>query len=393
MTPTTIVLLAISLLISAAASIASLLSLYFEYRFWRGRGRVVRLSKYPSVTVIVPIRGVDQNLEGNVRSILSQDYDGPVKFVFVLDDLNDPAYRVIEGLVKNLRNVKVVLSQGAGKGYALSTGLKYADTDVVVFADSDIYVHGDWLRALVNALKLGFLAATTYRFYVPLRRINAASLLRASFNMIGFTAMQSSASRFTWGGSTAIWRWLLDKYNVEYYLKHYLSDDYVLTHIVHREGGSIAFIPEATVLTLEDVGLRDAFNWSVRQLWYVKVYGFRGFELYIGIYTVYAITLPLAVASFIASGQSAVLAIGLLPYVVGVFKDFIRVSGLRGLGKFYESKISVKYAALLALTSIPNVYFSWFASMKTLATKRINWRGRVFDEEYARLNMLKNPLP
>ncbi len=139
-------------------------------------------------------------------------------------------------------------------------------------------------------------AATTYRFYVPLGRLSLGSLLRASFNMIGITAMQNPVARFTWGGSTAIWKWILDKWDVRDYLPYYLSDDYVITHFVHREGRAIDFVPESLVLTLEDAGIKEAFNWTVRQLWYVRVYGFRGFLLYAVSYTLYAITLPIGAA-------------------------------------------------------------------------------------------------
>jgi hypothetical protein len=188
-----------------------------------------------------------------------------------------------------------------------------------------------------------------------------------------------------------VWRWLIEKWSIRDYLPYYLSDDYVITHFVHREGLGIEFVPESLVLTLEDVGLREAFSWAVRQLWYVRVYGFKGFMLYAASYTLYAITLPMAAALSIINPYVSIL--GVLPYLLGMVKDYVRVSGIRGLNKYYRERITRRYAVLLALASVPNVYFSWLAIVKTTFTNSINWRGRVFTVNDAVRLMREKPLP
>ncbi|WP_243678129.1 hypothetical protein [Vulcanisaeta distributa] len=165
----------------------------------------------------------------------------------------------------------------------------------------------------------------------------------------------------------------MDKWRIRDYLPYYLSDDYVITHFMHREGLTIDFVPESLVLTLEDIDIREAFTWSVRQLWYVRVYGFRGFLLYAASYTLYVITLPIAVSLSLVN--TWFLALGLLPFILGVVKDYVRVSSIRALDEFYGVNITRMYLILLALTSILNVYFSWLAIIKTMSTKSINWRG------------------
>ncbi len=383
------ILVIIGALIVVASALSSLLSLYFEITYWRVRKvsrTVVRSGEdYPWVTVIMPVRGLDQNFRGNVTSVLDQDYPGRRDYIFVLDDDGDPAYGIIKELISNAGvDASILINRGGhSKGDALAFALGHAAGDVVVFVDSDVLVHRHWLRNLVDSLRRGFGAATTYRFYLPFRRFGFGSLLRAGFNMIGITAMQNSKARFAWGGSSAVWRWLLDKWSVREYLPYYLSDDYVITHFVHREGLGIDFVPESLVLTLEDAGLRDAFSWSVRQLWYVRVYGFRGFLLYAASYSLYAIELPIAV--FLSIYYYLPFAIlGLLPFVVGVVKDFVRINSIRSLGDFYRNNIPTGYAVLLALVSIINVYFSWLVIISTLFTRSIVWRGRVFTIDDAR---------
>ena len=389
-------LVIIGVLIVVASVLSSLLSLYFEVKYWRGRKRIGMSvngnARYPHVTVIMPVRGLDQNIRDNIISVLNQDYPGRRDYIFVLDYENDPAYGIIKDAIRGLNvDASILINRGGrSKGEALAYALSRANGDVVVFVDSDALVHRHWLRNLVSSLINGSGAATTYRFYVPLRRLSLGSLLRASFNMIGITAMQNPVARFTWGGSTAVWKWVLDKWGVRDYLPYYLSDDYVITHFVHREGLGIEFVPESLVLTLEDVGVRDAFNWAVRQLWYVRVYGFRGFLLYAASYTLYVVTLPIAVALSLINAWFIIP--GLLPFILGVVKDYVRISSIRGLDEFYSMSITGRYSILLALASILNVYFSWLAIIKTMLTKSINWRGRVFTVMDAIRLMREKPL-
>lgn len=387
-----LILLIIALLILTTALVSSAASLYFEVKFWGGLRDDNTGGRWPSVTIIMPVRGIDQNLEGNIRSVLNQRYPAEREYLFIIDDAEDPAHELIRGITKNRGDARIIINEGgSSKGSALARGISEARGDVVVLVDSDAYVHEEWLMNLVKPLMSGAGASTTYRFYLPLRGLRLGDLLRASFNMIGITAMQNEVARFTWGGSTAIWRSLLLKWNVAKYLPHYLSDDYVLTHMVHREGLRITFTPSAMVLTLENVGLRDAFNWSVRQLWYVKVYGFRGFALYAASYTLYAITLPVAVATAIYVPWA--LVIGLAPYLIGVIKDYYRISRIKSLNSFYSSLISRHYSLILALASIINVYFSWIVILFTAFTREINWRGRVFTISDVERGIREAPLP
>jgi cellulose synthase/poly-beta-1,6-N-acetylglucosamine synthase-like glycosyltransferase len=342
----------------------------------------------------MPLRGLDQNLRDNLLSVLDQDYPGHRRYVFVVDSDTDPAYSVVNEILNhvNVDALVIINKSGRGKGDALAAGLSRAVGDVAVFVDSDAYVHRHWLRNLITHLLNGSGASTTYRFYLPLRHLNLGTLLRASFNMIGFTAMQNSTARFTWGGSSAVWSWLINKYSIHYYLPHYLSDDYVVTHFVHKEGLPIAFTPESLVLTYEDADIKEAFSWAVRQLWYVRVYGFNGFLLYAVSYTLYVITLPLAITLFLLSLNPWFLLLGLLPFLFGVIKDYIRINSIRGLDEFYRERISKGFVILLAFTSIINVYFSWLVIIKTMFTRSINWRGRVFTIDDAIKLMREKPL-
>lgn len=360
---------------------SSATALIREVIYWRGIN-VDYPRHYPSVTVIVPLRGVDQNLEENLKSIINQDYPGLVEYLFIVDDADDPAYPI----ASRIANVIIAGDTPyAGKGWALSVALGKARGDVVVFADSDIYVHRRWLRGLVSLLD-GYGAVTSYRFYVPRSRLSLGILLKSSFNMIGITAMMNEGARFTWGGSTATWRWLLEKHRAREYLPYYLSDDYVINKIVRNEGLRVLFNPGALALTIEDCGVGEALAWASRQLWYVRVYGFRGFIIYGVTYTVYAIT-PL-LYPLIPSPFSLICA---LPYVLGIIKDYVRMRGILRLNEEYRGRVGI-LASLLPLVSVINVYFTLLAIIKALVMDRIEWRGRIYTRRDALVMMHKYEL-
>ncbi len=86
------------------------------------------------------------------------------------------------------------------------------------------------------------------------------------------------------------------------------------------------------------------------------------------------------------------MVLGLLPFIIGVVKDYVRISGIRSLGEFYGVNITRNYSTLLALASVLNVYFSWFAIIKTMFTESIIWRGRVFTVMDAVKLMKERPL-
>ncbi|WP_069808114.1 glycosyltransferase [Vulcanisaeta thermophila] len=395
----TTVLMVLASLFIAASTATSTLSLYFEIKFWRGlrtRGDALGGRGYPSVTVIMPVRGVDQYMEGNVKSVLEQDYPGMVNYLFIFDSMEDPGYNVIKRLVNDKANVRIlVLNGGGGKSLALSMGLRNVDTELVAFVDSDALVPRDWLRNLVNELlsNSSYGASTTYRFYVPLSNYSLGSILRSSFNMIGITAMQNPVARFTWGGSTVVWNWLIRKWNVPDYLPNYYSDDYVITHFVHKEGLKIAFVPKSMVITLEDTNLRGAFEWAVRQLWFVRVYGFRGFLLYLASYTLLATTLPLGLITALLTSTPWLALATLMPYIIGSIKDYYRVRSISGLSQFHQRYIGRRLPIYMGLASILNIYFSWIAILRTMTKRSITWRGRVFTEDGARARMRDKPLP
>src|SRR5437667_4381592 len=85
------------------ASVASLVWLVVEHRhLMRAARRRVpdapEPARYPPLTVVRPVRGLDVDVEHNAGALLGAHYPGPLEILFVFDDADDagvPLYRAL----------------------------------------------------------------------------------------------------------------------------------------------------------------------------------------------------------------------------------------------------------------------------------------------------------
>src|SRR5438445_114514 len=165
--------------LAVLAFVASVASLVQGILLRGGVRRGMRLALgafLPSVALILPVRGLDEGFDENLRALLSQAYPR-YRLLVVADDSSDPAAARIETIARDFPRVPVarILSEAnplGGKVNALRSALGQLvpEDEVVVFADSDIRPAGDWLRQLVQPLADSTVGvATGFRWYVPPR--------------------------------------------------------------------------------------------------------------------------------------------------------------------------------------------------------------------------------
>lgn len=116
-------------------------------------------ARFPSLTMVRPIRGVDVGAAENLRALLDSDYPGRIEVLFVLDDASDPAVPLVRAAIAERPNVDArVLFAGApppgrtGKLHAMSLAVRASSGELVGFSDSDTRVDRDLVRALVERL-------------------------------------------------------------------------------------------------------------------------------------------------------------------------------------------------------------------------------------------------
>ncbi len=343
----------------------------------------------PAVALLLPVRGLDEGFDANVRALLSQVYP-EYRLVVIADQEDDPAARRIRELRRERPRLPVefLIADPAGMGgkvNALRTAIHgLGDEDeVVAFADADIRPSGDWLRQLVQPLADVTVGASTgFRWYVP-PGARFWSLLRSEWNAVSANVLFDAKRNYTWGGSSAVRRENLPKLRLEERWREVLSDDLALTAAVREAGMRIAFAPAALVATLEDADRSSCIEWCLRQMMMatlylpvVRRYAAAAFAVFNGAVVFGLLSLVLAPILSWTFLAPATLFLFTLPATV--LKAALRRRAFFSASAHVAQLWRVPRArAAVAALAVP-----WLMMWGLLRTRRpttVVWRGRTFD--------------
>lgn len=102
---------------------------------------------YPEVSVIIPSRNEEKNIERIIKSLKAQDYPS-IEIIVVDDSSEDRTATLVEQ-----NGAKVVYLKdeglGLGKASACCAGYLYSKGKVLIFLDADIFLSSDAIRRLV----------------------------------------------------------------------------------------------------------------------------------------------------------------------------------------------------------------------------------------------------
>lgn len=231
-----------------------------------------RTTTLPVATVLVPVKGDDHDLRGNLAALATQDYPAYELIVVAHRASDIPAGVLPSG-------ARIVLAHaeepGAGeKVLNLRTAVGFArkDSQIFAFADSDGRVSPTWLRALAAPLAGENAAVSTgYRWYAP-EPPDFWSLMRSVWDAVIAGTMGPGSNAFAWGGSMAIRRETFYAIRVPEFWRDTVSDDYALSGAAHRAGLPIVFAPGAMAVTASRTTGLAFLKWARRQLTITRVY-------------------------------------------------------------------------------------------------------------------------
>ncbi|MBA3784038.1 MAG: glycosyltransferase family 2 protein, partial [Acidobacteria bacterium] len=213
----------------------------------------------PFCSIIVPCRGLDQDLHENLSALFQQNFPD-YEILFVIDDKADEAVKVIEEVSrKGAKTAKLVVAGKATRSSQKVHNLRQAilkvseKSEIFVFVDSDARPSKNWLRNLVAPLQDETIGcATGYRWFVS-KKNNFASRLRSVWNASIASALGANVKRnFCWGGSTAIRRDVFERLNLREKWRGTLSDDFTLTNAMNAANLPICFVSQCLTATVED---------------------------------------------------------------------------------------------------------------------------------------------
>ncbi len=339
----------------------------------------------PPATLIVPLKGREEGLRENLRSLVEQDYPD-FELLMAVRSETDPAVEEVRPLLSS--RVRLVVA-GAGPP---DTGEKVANllaavaearpsSQVLAFADSDGRVERDWLRALVSPLRDPRVGAVTgYRWYFP-ERAGFWPLLRSVWNSTIAGSFGAGPAAFAWGGAMALRRETFRDARVAEFWIGAVSDDYRLSQAIRTAGLEIRYTPRAMVATAGGCSAGEFLSWAVRQLTITRIYSPRLWWPGLAAHVVYCCAM-LAGAVVIAGGGLWAIPIWLLAIAPGMLRGAMRLraaSAMFPARKAWFDRHGWAYGWLA-----PLVTWIWlYVFLASLFRRRIEWRGHVYELQSA----------
>lgn len=348
----------------------------------------------PFVTVLLPLRGMDDGLKDNVTAVFAQDYPN-FEVLFVSGEEDDSAWKVVEAARQSFSAKSGPTMQSVIAGPATDRGQKvhnlsvaincaHPSSDIFVFVDSDERVSSNWLRSLVAPLQDETIGATTgYRWFVPARG-GFASHLQSVWNASIASALGADGKKnFCWGGSTAIRRTTFDQCKVREHWRGTVSDDFAMTRALHEAGLPIKFVPQCLTPSFEDSSVRELIEFTTRQLKITRAYATHLWKAVLFGSAIFVVTFFGGVALVLtraATGHSFAtpLFLLLIMFTMGAMKSHLR---LRAIASVIQDARIISFGSTLAhVTFWPLASALYFYNAVVAAiSRRINWRGITYE--------------
>ncbi len=329
--------------------------------------------RWPPVSILKPVHGLEKNLKENLRSACRQDYPD-YQVVFSAQDLDDPAIPILQELQQEFGSglVEVAIeNRSAGSNGKINNmigGLQHAKHDVIVISDSDVKLEPDYLKTIVAPLDnpdVGcvctlYKATCADRWYekVELLTLNADFMTSVVF------AHVTGASKFCLGASAALRKSTLSSIGGLEALADYLVEDYEMGRRIWESGKRIAVVPHLVETTVD---LKSPLQWWNHQVYWDQ--NTRAARPLAFLSTVMIRLIPFALL-FALLRRGDPLSLAVLGGAV-----FLRLSTCAIiLGRWFRDREGVRSLWLLPFRDVASLA-SWLLAF----TKRTTiWRGTEF---------------
>lgn len=204
---------------------------------------------FPSVLILKPLKGVQENLRSCLESWVKQGPQGKIQIVFGVGSAHDPVLEKLPQWFPESSHPHCriqVCSQTLGPNGKISTLMQIplpAETEVIIISDADVWAPEGLIKSLVSQLETEGIDLVTC-FYMLSNPSHPAMLWEgAAINADFWSQVLQSCSlkpvNFALGAVMAVRKNGLDRIGGFSALKDFLADDYQLGNQIQRTGGKI----------------------------------------------------------------------------------------------------------------------------------------------------------
>lgn len=339
------------------------------------------------VAVFAPCKGIDVDLQHNLRALLRQDYDD-YEVTFIVESADDEACPTIRRIMAEHPSVATRLIVA---GRATSTGQKIhnlraatarlsPEVQYMAFIDSDSRARPEWLRMIVARLSGHTLGAVTgYRWFVP-KRFTLVNYLLYSINSNVMALLGRSSHYLIWGGSWGIRRDVFESIGLYDAWEGALTEDLVASRQLRRAKFRVRFEPTCVVASPMDYSPREMGSFMRRQYLLGRLYTFDWWLFALASTTLsnlgwFANSIALAVSLLFGTLPLWVpLSVYAMLYVPSMYRGVVRQSLIRIY--FPDQQHSLRWARRFDIVAGPIVgLINWLGVLGSLFGQRVTWRG------------------
>jgi ceramide glucosyltransferase len=261
---------------SAIPSIYYIIAIVSIVKFFRAAPFVEAEEKSgfePPVSILKPVRGLDPGSYENFASFCRQDYPD-YEILFCVGDTNDPAFPLLEQVVREFPEQQIRILIGSGREAANDKVAKLvrlvdeASHEYLVISDSDVRVKSNYLRKTIAPLANPKTGAATC-FYVPIEETSWVQRLQDVGMLSDFypgilVAKQLDGVKFALGPTIATTRTRLQAFGGYAFLENRPADDLMVGRLIADQGFEVEILPYAISTVPDYQSLSDLFHKRLR---------------------------------------------------------------------------------------------------------------------------------
>lgn len=228
----------------------------------------------PAITMLKPLKGVDEHTAECLRTWLRQKYRGEMQFLLGVDSEDDAACYVVREVLKEFPQLDaslVIAREALGPNAKVSTLaqlMRRARHPIVCVSDADVRVPEDFLVNAVAPLRENGVGLVNCFYRLANPRTLAMRWEAVAVNADFWSqVLQSNAMKpqdFALGAVMLTRREAVEKIGGFEALLDYLADDYQLGHKIAALGQRIALSPVVVECWDKPMNFRDVWNHQLR---------------------------------------------------------------------------------------------------------------------------------
>jgi ceramide glucosyltransferase len=321
------------------------------------------------ISIIKPLKGLDDNLFDNLESFCKQDYP-EYEVILSLENRNDPAYRVAEKIKNKYPDRVTIVIDNSNKALNpkvrnMMTAYKISKYDYFLISDSNVYVDSDYLKktsasmsedvGLITNLIVGT-GGKSFGAVLENLKLNSFILLSVCLLdkflkipcSIGKSMLMRKKDFEEIGGFSAV--------------QDVLAEDYLIGKLIHEKGKKVVLSNYMIENVNEYWSIKRFFNRHTR--WAKIRWKIGGVKYF---------TEPLTNPVFIASLITLFYAFSNLSLILLLLSVLIKTTG----DYFVMRMIKQKPGIQMILSPIKDLISGiiWFVPF---ITSKVNWRGNLY---------------